>query len=152
MRSLHLFVAVFIAPVLCQAAPNFEGTWFTCLQGAPERVPYSLVDVVRDGDGYSAIHEWGVSYAQSAPGVFTSGRLVFKGCPTYKGQVVQDCNKQKPPVFFTITAAETMRKQTNIQTALKRSQRIKTNRSEWQTLAKQCTALHGRKLQATSER
>lgn len=139
MSLRHIGLAMLTIPLCALADVKYEGIWFTCLSGAPESVPYSVVEVSRDGDHFTATREWGVSYAQSGSAIPSAGRLVFRGCPTYKGEVVASCDEGNPPEFLVLSEEQAREVATRVP-LLKVERPIKT--TTWQALAKQCQAIH----------
>lgn len=149
MNLRHILFALFAAPVCVWAEPAYEGMWFTCFSGAPESVPYSLVEVYRDNSQYTAVLEWGVSYATSGTATLSDGSLVFRGCPTYKGEVTAQCDKNKPPVFFVLSEAQAS-EPINPAPPLELGHTIRTSQSQWKVLARQCESLYRQRTKASS--
>lgn len=141
MNLRHVLFALLAAPVCVWAEPAYEGTWFTCFSGAPESVLYSLVEVSRDDNRYTAVLEWGVSYATSGTTTLSDGSLVFRGCLTYKGVVIAQCDENKPPVFFVLNEAQA-REPINPALPLELERSVRTSQSQWKVLARQCESLY----------
>jgi hypothetical protein len=121
------------------AAEPLEGMWLTCI---PEigRSPYSLYSVVRDGSGYEVSKEWGQMYSSSGRVTRVGKALVFRGCTYYRGEPVDGCDPQHPPVVSKNFTTPKPMKAPNVASAFKRGEAVRTNAGSWQKLAAQCEA------------
>jgi len=148
MRTVAIVLAAASSNAL--ATPLFEGTWVTCLPTPAEGQPtYAVVEVQRDRGDYTVVQEWGQNYATSGPAYIERTTLVARGCSTFRGEVMAQCDEKAPPVFFTLSAAQAAGKP-NSSVALRRYQPVRVAGS-LKALTEQCERLaHKRRASQAS--
>ena len=141
MRTLALSLSLLLA-TSASATSVFEGSWFICLPelaGRPS--PYALVEVTQAQEGFSVVSEWGSNYAASGNGVVSGGRLIARGCTTFRGEVAAECTRSNAPIFFTLSEAQARKRHRSVQAALRKGLPVRTTSQSWQSLAPSCEAV-----------
>jgi len=130
--------------VLCWSgsatAAGFVGLWFSCVPEWQARSPHALLEISREGSGYRWLHEWGEPYSASGLGSVEGGKLVLRGCKSYRGETEQGCDRSDPPVHVVLDDSLLVHQQRNLKESLRRSRWIKTDAKNWQHLARRCEA------------
>lgn len=133
---LVLFTATF--PVFVGAA-DLSGTWISCNPQAPWH--YAVLSVYRDGSAYRWLAEWGSPHAASGTAVRQASVLVLRGCSSYRGDVIDACDRENPPMFLTLEKNDLQRYRKSLtQADLRRARWVRaTSRGKaWEDLVKSC--------------
>jgi hypothetical protein len=140
MRIVALVFAISISYPSLVFADNFEGAWFKCLPDMAGRPsPYEQMEIKRQGNKYSVFSEWGQLYTFSGWGFLKDNKLIVKGCTSYRGEVRDNCDVNKPPVARKLDKQAL--NQTSIGRALLKSKYIRIDSRSEDELEKRCEDL-----------
>lgn len=141
-RMLVLLAAVFPA---FGGAADWPGTWISCNPQAPW--PYTVLSVDREGregNAYRWLAEWGSPHAASGTAVPRGSALVLRGCSSYRGDLMDGCDPDNPPVFATLEKQDLERyRQALTQADLRRARWVRAagRGKAWEGLVNSCLKL-----------
>jgi hypothetical protein len=130
------FLSMFCAYAI--ASPKFEGMWLTCESGIHTRGQHTLRVIKLEGGRYVYGEEWGQNYSRSGTGTVVGDRLIVRGCTSFRGEVVRDCDEKNPPVIFTLNGKSAAKMHKSATAALGRGETVRVTKSSWERLSFVC--------------